>query len=63
MPNVHGVEFNANQSKLVIGLVRELLKDGKLRYLSGTGYATAWRVADGFHATHSEQETAGRCLC
>lgn len=28
MPNVHGVEFNANRSKLIIGLVRELLKDG-----------------------------------
>jgi hypothetical protein len=28
MPNVHGVEFNANQSELVKDLVRELLKDG-----------------------------------
>jgi hypothetical protein len=28
MPNVHGIEFNANQSELVRDLVRELLKDG-----------------------------------
>jgi hypothetical protein len=28
MPNVRGVEFNANQSELVEELVRELLKDG-----------------------------------
>lgn len=28
MPNVHGVEFNANQSELVREIVRELLKDG-----------------------------------
>jgi hypothetical protein len=28
MPNVCGVEFNANQSELVKDLVRELLKDG-----------------------------------
>jgi hypothetical protein len=28
MPNVHGVEFNANQSDLVREIVRELLKDG-----------------------------------
>lgn len=28
MPNVHGVEFNANQSDLVKDIVRELLKDG-----------------------------------
>jgi hypothetical protein len=28
MPNVHGVEFNANQSELVKDIVRELFKDG-----------------------------------
>jgi hypothetical protein len=28
MPNVHGVEFNANQSELVKDIVRELLRDG-----------------------------------
>jgi hypothetical protein len=28
MPNVHGVEFNANQSELVKDIVRDLLKDG-----------------------------------
>jgi hypothetical protein len=28
MPNVHGIEFKANQSELVKDLVRELLKDG-----------------------------------
>src|SRR5882757_4157658 len=28
MPNVHGVEFKANQSELVKDIVRELLKDG-----------------------------------
>ena len=28
MPNVHGVEFNTNQSELVREVVRELLKDG-----------------------------------
>jgi hypothetical protein len=28
MPNVHGIEFNANQSELVKDVVRELLKDG-----------------------------------
>jgi len=28
MPNIHGIEFNANQSELVKSLVRELLKDG-----------------------------------
>jgi hypothetical protein len=28
MPNVHGVEFHANQSELVKEMVRELLKDG-----------------------------------
>jgi hypothetical protein len=28
MPNVHGIEFNANQADLVKDLVRELLKDG-----------------------------------
>jgi hypothetical protein len=28
MPNVHGIEFNANQSELVKDLIRELLKDG-----------------------------------
>ena len=28
MPNVYGVEFNANQSELVRELVRELLTDG-----------------------------------
>jgi hypothetical protein len=28
MPNVHGVEFKANQSELVKDIVQELLKDG-----------------------------------
>jgi hypothetical protein len=28
MPNVHGIEFKANQSELVKDIVRELLKDG-----------------------------------
>ena len=28
MSNVHGIEFNANQSELVKDIVRELLKDG-----------------------------------
>jgi hypothetical protein len=28
MPNVHGIEFNANQSELVIELIGELLKGG-----------------------------------
>jgi len=28
MPNVHGVEFHANQSEVVKDIVRELLKDG-----------------------------------
>ena len=28
MPNVHGIEFNANQAELVKDLIRELLKDG-----------------------------------
>jgi hypothetical protein len=28
MPNVHGIEFNDNQSELVKDLIRELLKDG-----------------------------------
>jgi hypothetical protein len=28
MPEVHGIEFNANQSELVKDLIRELLKDG-----------------------------------
>jgi hypothetical protein len=28
MPNVHGIEFNANQSELVKDLIRELLRDG-----------------------------------
>jgi hypothetical protein len=28
MPNVHGIEFNANQSELVKDIVRELLKYG-----------------------------------
>jgi hypothetical protein len=28
MPNVHGIEFNSNQSELVKDIVRELLKDG-----------------------------------
>ena len=28
MANVHGIEFNPNQSELVKSLVRELLKDG-----------------------------------
>ena len=28
MPNVHGIEFSANQSELVKDLIRELLKDG-----------------------------------
>jgi len=28
MPNVHGIEFSSNQSELVKGLIRELLKDG-----------------------------------
>lgn len=28
MPNVYGIEFNANQSELVKDLIRELLKDG-----------------------------------
>jgi hypothetical protein len=28
MPNVHGVEFSANQSELVKDLIREVLKDG-----------------------------------
>jgi len=28
MPNVHGIEFSSNQSDLVKGLIRELLKDG-----------------------------------
>jgi hypothetical protein len=28
MPNVHGIEFSANQSELVKDVVRELLKDG-----------------------------------
>ena len=28
MANVHGIEFSSNQSELVKGLTRELLKDG-----------------------------------
>ena len=28
MPNVYGIEFNANQAELVKDLIRELLKDG-----------------------------------
>ena len=28
MANVHGIEFSSNQSELVKGLVRDLLKDG-----------------------------------
>ena len=28
MANVHGIEFNSNQSELVKSLIRELLKDG-----------------------------------
>src|ERR1700678_3711568 len=28
MAKVHGIEFNSNQSELVKGLIRELLKDG-----------------------------------
>lgn len=28
MPNVHGIEFNANQSEVVKDVIRELLKDG-----------------------------------
>src|ERR1700743_226414 len=28
MPDVHGIEFSANQSELVKDIVRELLKDG-----------------------------------
>ena len=28
MPNVHGIEFNANQAELVKDLIRELLRDG-----------------------------------
>ena len=28
MPNVHGIEFSANQSELVKDLIREILKDG-----------------------------------
>jgi hypothetical protein len=28
MPNVHGIDFHANQSELVKDLIRELLKDG-----------------------------------
>jgi hypothetical protein len=28
MANVHGIEFNANQSELVKDIVRDLLKDG-----------------------------------
>src|ERR1700709_1760433 len=28
MPNVHGIEFPANQAELVKDLIRELLKDG-----------------------------------
>jgi hypothetical protein len=28
MPNVHGIEFDGNQSELVKDIVRELLKDG-----------------------------------
>ena len=28
MANVHGIEFSSNQSELVKGLIRELLKDG-----------------------------------
>ena len=28
MPNVHGIEFNADQAELVKDLIRELMKDG-----------------------------------
>jgi hypothetical protein len=28
MPDVHGIEFNVNQSELVKEIIRELLKDG-----------------------------------
>lgn len=28
MPNIHGIEFDTNQSELVKDLIRELLKDG-----------------------------------
>ena len=28
MPNVHGIEFSANQAELVKDAIRELLKDG-----------------------------------
>ena len=28
MPNVHGIDFDSNQSELVKDLIRELLKDG-----------------------------------
>jgi hypothetical protein len=42
MPNVHDIEFNANQSELVKDIFRELLKDGNCAINAGLPHKTKW---------------------
>jgi hypothetical protein len=42
MPNMHGIEFNANQSELVKDIFRELLKDGNCAINAGLPHKTTW---------------------
>ena len=54
MPDVHGIEFNANQSELVKDLIRELLKDGHC-----TVYAVPHMKPDGELRMASTPPTPG----
>ena len=53
MPNVHGIEFNANQSELVKDLIRELLKDGNCAVYALNNMQAEWRTANGLDPTGS----------
>jgi len=60
MPNVHGIEFNANQSELVEDLVRELLRDGSCAVyaLSNMKPAGELRMATTAPGPHSRKSGA-----
>ena len=62
MPNVHGVEFNANQSELVKEIVRELLKDGNCAVYAVPHIKPHGEIAGGINTTPPEAKTPERSL-
>ena len=60
MPNVHGIEFKANQSELVKDIARELLKDGNSAVYAVLHIKPNGEIANGFDTTDSRTEAPAR---